>query len=64
MSYTVSKNFGFDLAYAHLFVDDPKLNGVPDNHDPSEAPTGAHSLSGDYDAAVDILGVQVNWKFR
>jgi long-chain fatty acid transport protein len=63
-TYRYSPEITFDIGYAHLFVDDPKLNGVPDNHDPSEAPTGAHSLSGDYDAAVDILGVQVNWKFR
>jgi len=63
-TYRYSPELTFDVGYAHLFVDDPKLNGVPDNHDPSEAPTGAHNLSGDYDAAVDILGVQVNWKFR
>ena len=64
-TYRHSKELSFDFGYAHLFVDDPKLSGVPDNHDPTTgAPTGFHSLYGDYDASVDMLGVQVNWKFR
>ena len=64
-TYRYSPEITFDFGYAHLFVDDPKLNGVPDNHDPTSGQTtGAHLLSGDYDAAVDIFGVAVNWKFR
>jgi len=64
-TYRYSPELTFDLGYAHLFVDDPKLNGVPDNHDPTTGlSTGFHTVSGDYDAAVDIFGVQVNWKFR
>lgn len=64
-TYRYSPDITFDFGYAHLFVDDPKLNNVPDNHDPTTgATTGFHTLSGDYDASVDIFGVAVNWKFK
>lgn len=67
-TYRYSPDITFDLGYAHLFVDDPKLSGVPDNNDPTltfpAGLTGFHSVSGDYDASVDIVGVQVNWKFK
>jgi long-chain fatty acid transport protein len=65
LTYRYTPNLSFDFGYAHLFVDDPKLKGVSDNHDPSAGQTtGAHVLSGDYDASVDILSAQVNWKFK
>ncbi|MDX2456413.1 MAG: outer membrane protein transport protein, partial [Gammaproteobacteria bacterium] len=64
-TYRYSPNLTFDFGYAHLFVDDPKLKGVSDNHDPTAGQTtGAHRLSGKYDSRVDILSAQVNWKFR
>jgi len=64
-TYRYSPAITFDFGYAHLFVKDPKLKGVSDNHDPTQGQTtGAHRLSGDYDASVDILSAQVNWKFR
>jgi long-chain fatty acid transport protein len=64
-TYRYSPAITFDFGYAHLFVNDPKLKGVSDNHDPTAGqPTGAHRLSGEYDASVDILSAQVNWKFR
>ena len=65
MTYRHTPNLTFDFGYAHIFVDDPKIKGVSDNHDPSQGQTtGFHSLSGDYDASVDILSAQVNWKFK
>jgi long-chain fatty acid transport protein len=65
MTYRHTPNLSFDFGYAHIFVDDPELKGVPDNHDPSAGQsTGFHSLSGDYDASVDILSAQVNWRFK
>ena len=65
MTYRHTPNLSFDFGYAHIFVDDPKMKGVSDNHDPSKGQTtGFHSLSGEYDASVDILSAQVNWKFR
>lgn len=62
-NYSYSKALTFDVGYAHLFVDDPEL--MTDNaHDPTTGQTsGFHKVKGDYDAAVDILSAQVNWKF-
>jgi long-chain fatty acid transport protein len=40
-----------DAAYAHLFMDDPRI-------DESE---GVYNLRGDYDASVDIVGLQLRW---
>ena len=68
LTYSHTPNLSFDLGYAHLFVDDPKLDGVSDNNDPTlQFPvglTGFHSVSGKYDSAVDIFGAQVNWRFN
>ncbi len=68
LTYSHSRNLSFDLGYAHLFVDDPKLDDVSDNNDPTlpfpVGLTGFHSVSGKYDAAVDIFGAQVNWRFK
>lgn len=62
-NYRYSKALSFDVSYAHLFVDDPQLNTV-DAHDPTTGQTsGFHKVKGDYNAAVDILSAQVNWKF-
>jgi len=66
-TYHYSPDLTFDFGYAHLFVDDPKLDNVSDNNDPTlQYPaglTGFHTVSGEYDAAVDIFGAAVNWKF-
>jgi len=68
MTYRHTPNLSFDFGYAHLFVDDPKLDNVSDNNDPTlpfpANTTGFHSVSGSYDAAVDIFGAQVNWRFN
>jgi long-chain fatty acid transport protein len=61
-NYKYSKDISFDFGYAHLFVDDPKINN-PDAHTPPLT-TGFHTLTGEYDAAVDILSAQVSWKFK
>jgi long-chain fatty acid transport protein len=64
-TYRYSPDITFDFGYAHLFVDDPKLDRVSDNYDPTTGlSTGFHTVSGKYDASVDILGVAVNWKFK
>jgi long-chain fatty acid transport protein len=62
-NYRYSKALTFDFGYAHLFVDDPELL-TDDAHDPTSGQTsGFHKVKGDYDAAVDIVSAQVNWKF-
>ncbi len=50
-SYHYSDNIVIDAAYAHLFMDDPRI-------DESE---GVYNLRGDYDASVDIVGLQLRW---
>jgi long-chain fatty acid transport protein len=68
MTYTHTPNLSFDFGYAHLFVDNPKLDDVSDNNDPTlpypVGLTGFHTVSGKYDAAVDIFGAQLNWRFN
>jgi long-chain fatty acid transport protein len=65
-THRYSPDITIDFAYAHLFVDDPKLAGVPSSSDPFATPPqpGPHLLSGKYDASVDIVGVQLNWKWK
>jgi long-chain fatty acid transport protein len=59
LGYKKSDNLSFDIGYAHLFVEDPKLNKPLT--DPENTLRGA--LVGNYDASVDILSAQLNWKF-
>ncbi|UCD79163.1 MAG: outer membrane protein transport protein [Desulfobacterales bacterium] len=59
LSYTFSKSFGIDIAYAHVFVDDPKIR--KSGTETEDIPRGA--LNGDYDASVNIFSAQVNFLF-
>ena len=66
-NYKVNKQLSFDVGYAHLFVNNPDINSS-DAYDPSGKKyppmhTGFHTLDGSYDASVDILSAQVNWRF-
>ena len=52
--YQVNQSLGIDVAYSHLFVDEPKINS-------GEATTG--NLNGEYDDTdVDIISAQLVWK--
>ena len=63
-NYKLNKKLSFDLGYAHLFVDNPDINSS-DAYDPTTGlNTGFHRIKGSYDAAVDILSAQVNWRFN
>ncbi len=53
-SYRMNKHLTIDAGYSHVFVKDPEINEIDDN---------GYSLSGEYDADVDILGVQMRWEF-
>lgn len=53
-NYRYSTALSFDVGYAHLFVDDTRIN---------HSSTTAGNITGDYDNAVDILSAQVNWMF-
>lgn len=52
VGYRISRSVGLDIGYAHLFVNDPDID---------ETSATAGTLSGVYDASVDILSAQVVW---
>jgi long-chain fatty acid transport protein len=51
-SYHYSDNIVIDAAYAHLFMNDPSINETDDS---------GYNLRGEYDASVDIVGLQLRW---
>ena len=59
-SYMYSPTMAFDLGYSHLFVDDADIN----NEFESSVPTLNHTLSGEYEAEVDIISAQLTWKLE
>lgn len=52
-NYRVTDKVSVDFGYAHLFVDDAKINNTNEY---------GHTLTGDYDLKVDIVGLQLNWQ--
>jgi long-chain fatty acid transport protein len=54
LGYRLTERLGLDLGYAHLFVED----GDIDLSDPLRG-----NLRGSTDSAVDIIGLQFNWRF-
>lgn len=52
-NYAFSPSASLDFGYTHIFVDDPKVNNTEQGN----------TLTGEYDATVDILAVQGNWTF-
>jgi long-chain fatty acid transport protein len=59
LGYKSSDNLSFDFGYAHLFVEDPKVNkSLADAENLSRG-----NLNGSYEASVDILSAQMSWKF-
>jgi long-chain fatty acid transport protein len=55
-TYDFSKQLSFDIGYAHLFVDDVKINNTTEG-------SIAHNLKGTYESSVNIFSLQANWKF-
>ncbi|HEY9050144.1 MAG TPA: outer membrane protein transport protein [Gammaproteobacteria bacterium] len=53
--YNMSSDMSIDVGYSHLFVDDTDM----DNTDASFG----HTVTGTYEASVDILSAQLNMKF-
>jgi long-chain fatty acid transport protein len=57
--YNISDHNSIDVGYAHIFVDDPKLNKTSD-----ESVAQLRTLlKGKYDASVDVLSLQYNHRF-
>lgn len=59
VSHRVDKEFSFAFGYAHLFVEDTRI----DNTFESTVPTLNHNLNGTYDASVDIFSAQLTWNY-
>ncbi|TNF87831.1 MAG: hypothetical protein EP300_09620 [Gammaproteobacteria bacterium] len=57
LTYMASNTFSFDIGYSHLFINDTKINNTLE----SAVPTTNHTLTGEYEAEVDILSAQLNW---
>ncbi len=55
LSYKVSPAMTVDLSYAHLFVDDTKINATDSSF--------GHVLTGSYDADVDIISAGLVYQF-
>jgi len=56
--YNWGKNWDFDLAYAHEFIDGPSM-------DQNGGSTAANGLvNGSYDSGVNIIGAQMKYKFN
>jgi len=53
-NYALSPSMSIDVGYAHLFLDDTRINHTSST---------AGNITGKYDSSVDILSAQMNWTF-
>ena len=58
-TYMINQKFSVDVGYSHLFIDDAKTNNTLETATPELNAT----LTGTYEADVDILSGQLNWNF-
>jgi long-chain fatty acid transport protein len=63
LGYKFSNEISLDFGYAHLFIDDSRINSTDSYNTASGIPLGFHQLDGSYEADTDIISAQVNWKF-
>ncbi len=56
LTYTIDDRKSIDVGYSHLFIDDANINNTIEAAVPLAA-----TLTGQYDASVDIISVQLNW---
>jgi len=56
--YKVSNMFGFDIAYAHLFINDPDINKTATGDDRLRG-----ALKGSFDCHIDIISAQLTMSF-
>ncbi|MDZ7787760.1 MAG: outer membrane protein transport protein [Halofilum sp. (in: g-proteobacteria)] len=52
-TFEMSNTSSIDVGYAHLFVDEVKVNNTEQGN----------TLKGEFDPTVDILSVAANWRF-
>jgi len=58
-TYVQSKTLSWDFGYSHLFIDDAET----ENEFETSVPELRSTLKGEYEADVDIVSVQFNWKY-
>lgn len=54
ISYRLDANFNFNFAYAHVFVDDSRIDSVD---------SFAHTLTGSFDSQIDIVSAEIQWTY-
>jgi len=59
LTYMFNKDMSFDVAYSHLFIDDAPINNTLE----SDTPQLNATVTGEYEASVDILSAQFNWYY-
>jgi long-chain fatty acid transport protein len=52
-NYAVASNISIDVGYAHVFTDEIDINNTEQGN----------TLTGTFDATIDIFGIQGNWRF-
>ncbi len=58
LTYTLNNTMTIDVGYSHLFVDDSKIDNTLEVE---SVPELNATLTGEYEAEVDILSAQLNW---
>lgn len=58
VGYKISNMLGFDIGYAHIFVNDPEIDKTPTGQDQLHG-----GLKGFFDVHIDIVSAQVSLKF-
>jgi long-chain fatty acid transport protein len=58
-TYVINPAFTVDVGYTHLFISDTKINNTFESSQPALAAT----LTGTYEASVDILSAQLRWNY-
>jgi len=59
-NYQYNKSISIDIGYAHLFIEDAKINNAVESES-AIAPFIAANLTGEYAGSVDILSAQLVW---
>ncbi|MDH5632212.1 MAG: outer membrane protein transport protein [Gammaproteobacteria bacterium] len=57
LGYRYSKNINIDAGYAHLIINDAKIDNTTEG-------ALAHTITGSYEASVDIVSVQLTYEFQ
>ena len=60
LTYLINKNMTMDVGYSHLFVDDAPINNQLEFESRPELEA---TITGEYEASVDILSAQLNWYY-